>query len=192
MASGRTVSGPFGSGSFRGAEKSAFERKLIWREIRPGWTGPRSSVGFPGGAAKFSRSPRVVGVTCKESRGVSGNALLWPGGVFACGVRRSRCGVRNSIGFRKTHSGTNRGCTRSTVAFAIGRFAHAGAGERRECLVLVPLVRRLAAVYRAIRWSFQSNIFFRSATNSRQEDFFGVDPKKVHDWSRSPAFGLRT
>ena len=31
---------------------------------------------------KFLRTPRVVGVTCRRSRGVSGNALLWPGGVW--------------------------------------------------------------------------------------------------------------
>jgi hypothetical protein len=37
-------------------------------------------------SGSFLRTPRVVGVTCKRSRGVSGNALLWPVGV--CGLLR--------------------------------------------------------------------------------------------------------
>jgi len=59
------------------------------------------------------------GVTCKESRGVSGNALLWPGGVIL--VRSAAFEVR----------------------LRSDDFALAGAGERREWLVFFPLVRCL-------------------------------------------------
>ena len=74
---------------------------------------------------------------------MSGNALLWPDGVWRakCGVRGAECGIRFEI--RKTQQGELAVHTIGRSLLAIGRSALAGAGERRECLVLVPLVRRL-------------------------------------------------
>ena len=128
-----------------------------WLEIRPGWTVPQGSENF---AVELYGEILAVapsrGVTCKESRGVSGNALVWPDGAGfrvrdhvvserMCEVRRSMCDVRNSAEFHYTQSGRPTG-TQSAVARRTNRtgdFALAGADERRECLVFVPLVRCL-------------------------------------------------
>jgi len=50
---GRTVIGYLALGAFRSAEKSAFEEKLGWWEIHPGWTVPQ-------GSQEFLRTPHSV------------------------------------------------------------------------------------------------------------------------------------
>jgi hypothetical protein len=107
---GRTAIGPLPLGAFRSAENSAFEEKMGWREIRPGWTVPQGSVKFHRQIKRreFLRTPRIVAVTCMGSRGVSEIALLWPDGDWAAAA-----GVRNwGLGLQTASSQT---------AAAIGR-----------------------------------------------------------------------
>jgi hypothetical protein len=79
---GRTVIVPLPLQGSRSPESSAFGEKLAGNPS--GVTVPQGSVKFPAGNSigKFLRSPRVAAVTCGFSRGVSGNALLWPGGSW--------------------------------------------------------------------------------------------------------------
>jgi hypothetical protein len=99
--------------------------RKIWLRLRFGLgesvrrsTGPQSS-------GKFLRSPRVGGVTCRK-------------------ITR-RVGERTGLAGRRFEWSPLWGGN-SAVALAIVESALAGAGERRECSVLVPLVRCLRSI----------------------------------------------
>jgi hypothetical protein len=89
----------------------------------------------PRSSEKFSRTPQVAAVTCGRARDVSGNALLWPGGIWVGLV-----------------SG-------SAIAFAIRRIRTCRSRRAAGVFDLGSARASLAAVYLGTREHFQLKIF---------------------------------
>ena len=107
---------------------------------------------FLADAPSCQRDVQAITRRVGERTAVAGRRIGVRGAAF--GVRRAKFGRTPQSAIRR------RGRTRSAVAFcASDDFALAGAGERRECLIFVPLVRCLGSVYLEIDLSSRS-VFF--------------------------------